>query len=55
MGDRANQLRRWCDNPSPEWIVLLEILDVQEEILAELQSQGSDEEDEAGPASLSDR
>jgi hypothetical protein len=42
-------------DPPPEHWLLIYILEALEEILAELQAQGSDEEEESGPTSLSDR
>ena len=57
MGDRADSLRTYFGGirPSFELMALLEILEVQEEILEELRFQNTDEEEEAGPTSLSDR
>lgn len=58
MGTRSKLLSKALagpDLPGDNKMILLMILETLEDILGELQAQGSDEEEEAGPTSLSDR
>lgn len=55
MGIRADLIRKYFTDPSPECIILIELLEVLEDIQEELRYQNEDQVEEQGHTSLSDQ
>jgi hypothetical protein len=55
MGMRSDLIRKYFIDPTPECLIMLEVLEVLEEILEELRVQNDLGDEEQGHTSLSDQ